>query len=143
MLILYLLPTQPTRAPLAPSPRSATLHPFALTVRTAPCVVTRPRSNKKLRGSFYNKSSTTNRDQTNTNNKQMPSLSSSNLASCDWQPSSDAPTGSYLGTLSITFKSGRTYKYAEVPEEVYRGLLEASSAGRYFNSVIKDTYSEA
>ena len=43
-------------------------------------------------------------------------------------------------TLSITFKSGRTYKLRGVPEYHYLGLLRASSAGRYFNLYLKGRY---
>lgn len=64
----------------------------------------------------------------------MPTLSSSNLRSCDY----DAQTQ----ILSITFHSGRTYRYADVPEDTYQSLLNAPSAGKYFNSAIKDVYSE-
>lgn len=73
----------------------------------------------------------------------MPSLQSSNLDSCDWEPSSDAPMGQTLGMLTIRFKSGKTYMYEGVPEETYQGLLKSSSPGRYFNASIKDVYSEA
>lgn len=65
----------------------------------------------------------------------MPTLSSSNLSSCEYDPASRV--------LSITFHSGRTYRYADVSEDTYQSLLNAPSAGRYFNSAIKDVYSEA
>ncbi len=68
----------------------------------------------------------------------MPSLNSSNLGSAEWTPSADNPE---FGMLTITFKSGKTYRYAQVPQDTYRSLLEASSAGKYFNEAIKDTYS--
>lgn len=60
----------------------------------------------------------------------MPMLNSSNLASAEWSD----------GTLTITFKSGRTYRYFDVPEGIYDALLDAPSAGRYFNAFIKDSY---
>jgi hypothetical protein len=62
----------------------------------------------------------------------MPALASSNLASADY----DAETQ----TLTITFKSGGAYEYDGVPQAVYDQLLQASSAGQYFMSVIKDAY---
>ena len=45
------------------------------------------------------------------------------------------------GTLAIQFtSSGRWFDYFNVPEGVYRGLLAASSKGRYFNDYIRDQY---
>ena len=46
-------------------------------------------------------------------------------------------------TLIITFRSGKDYAYPDVPEATYRGLVRASSAGRYFNKRIRDQYSLA
>jgi predicted nuclease of predicted toxin-antitoxin system len=44
-------------------------------------------------------------------------------------------------TLDIEFKaSGETYRYFEVPEDVYQGLVTAASKGVYLNSHIKPTY---
>jgi KTSC domain len=37
--------------------------------------------------------------------------------------------------LSVTFSNGRRYVYVDVPVETYRALIEAPSAGRYFNSI--------
>lgn len=43
--------------------------------------------------------------------------------------------------LDIEFKgSGETYRYFEVPEDEYRGLLIAPSKGAYLNSQIKPKY---
>jgi lysyl-tRNA synthetase class 2 len=42
--------------------------------------------------------------------------------------------------LTITFTSGRTYRYDAVPESVYRALLAAPSKGRFLNARIKDVY---
>lgn len=61
----------------------------------------------------------------------MSALRSSNLASADWQEGD---------VLFVTFKSGSTYRYEGVEQEVYRGLLSAPSPGSYFASVIKDAY---
>jgi hypothetical protein len=63
----------------------------------------------------------------------MPALRSSNLASCDYSAETR--------TLSVTFKSGSTYSYADVDEATYQGLLSAASPGRYFAENIKDTFS--
>jgi predicted nuclease of predicted toxin-antitoxin system len=44
-------------------------------------------------------------------------------------------------TLDIEFKSsGETYRYFEVPEDKYQGLMTATSKGAYLNSEIKPKY---
>jgi lysyl-tRNA synthetase, class II len=42
--------------------------------------------------------------------------------------------------LELTFSSGRTYTYHDVPKDVYDGLVSSSSPGRYYNEAIKDIY---
>ncbi len=42
-------------------------------------------------------------------------------------------------TLDVEFREGETYRYAHVPEFVYRELLKAESAGTFWNQ-IKDNY---
>lgn len=42
--------------------------------------------------------------------------------------------------LQITFKSGRTYVYEDVPVDTYEELLSAESQGAYFNRHIRDAY---
>jgi hypothetical protein len=42
--------------------------------------------------------------------------------------------------LDITFKSGKTYRYREVPPDIYSDLLDAESKGEFFNEKIKDTF---
>jgi len=44
-------------------------------------------------------------------------------------------------TLEIKFHSGGIYQYFKVPEAIYRGLIAASSHGKYFHAYIKDLYS--
>lgn len=44
-------------------------------------------------------------------------------------------------TLRLEFNKGRGYEYQNVPKEVYKGIMKASSAGRYFNAEIKGNYS--
>ncbi|MCB1088516.1 MAG: KTSC domain-containing protein [Verrucomicrobiae bacterium] len=44
-------------------------------------------------------------------------------------------------TLHIGFQNGRSYTLHGVPEYHYRGLLSASSAGRYFNQHLRGKYS--
>jgi hypothetical protein len=43
--------------------------------------------------------------------------------------------------LSVTFTSGTTVDYEDVPESEYFGLIHAPSVGKYFHSAIKDAYS--
>ncbi len=64
---------------------------------------------------------------------QRTPVSSSNLASVGYDAS--------LATLEIAFNEGGVYEYLRVPEAVYRGLMAASSKGRYFDSMIKNAYS--
>ena len=45
--------------------------------------------------------------------------------------------------LDITFTSGKTYRYLEVPVEVYKGLLDAKSKGEFFSDNIKDEFNFA
>jgi hypothetical protein len=42
--------------------------------------------------------------------------------------------------LDITFTSGKTYRYLEVPVEIYEGLLDAESKGEFFNDNIKEEF---
>jgi hypothetical protein len=63
---------------------------------------------------------------------QWNDLTSSNLRRCSYDIETE--------TLQIQFVSGKTYSYSGVPASVYNGLLEASSAGQYFNNNIKDVY---
>ena len=42
--------------------------------------------------------------------------------------------------LLVRFKSGATYAYSYVPQDVADGLVTAPSAGVYLNTVIKDVY---
>jgi len=42
--------------------------------------------------------------------------------------------------LEIRFVNGRTYRYFEVPLEVYERLKSAPSKGAFFNTHIKDSY---
>jgi hypothetical protein len=60
-------------------------------------------------------------------------VSSTNLASVGYDPISRV--------LEIAFHSGGVYRYSNVPESIYQGLLRANSKGTYFNSYIKDRYS--
>lgn len=56
-------------------------------------------------------------------------VSSSNLASVGYDAS--------LNTLEIQFKNGGIYQYFNVPESIYKGLMNASSHGSYFDAYVK------
>jgi hypothetical protein len=43
-------------------------------------------------------------------------------------------------TLEIIFRSGKTWIYQEVPNEVYKELVDAPSIGSYMRSNIIDCY---
>jgi KTSC domain len=42
--------------------------------------------------------------------------------------------------LRVTFVSGKTYVYADVPEPLYRTFRAAFSKGEFFNRHIRDKY---
>jgi hypothetical protein len=42
--------------------------------------------------------------------------------------------------LTITFVSGGSYTYNDVPEDIFEGLKNAGSPGRYWHAFIKDQY---
>lgn len=44
------------------------------------------------------------------------------------------------GVLRVQFRSGQTYEYRNVPEEVYQGLDSAESKGSYFHRHIRQRY---
>lgn len=43
-------------------------------------------------------------------------------------------------TLEIQFRNGRIYQYFDVPWEVYAGLMNAGSHGRFFAIFIRAGY---
>lgn len=61
---------------------------------------------------------------------QRVPVSSSNLASVGYVASQQV--------LEIEFLNRRIYQYFGVPIQIYTGLMNASSHGSYFNSMIKD-----
>ncbi len=62
----------------------------------------------------------------------MPHVSSSAVDWVDRDPET--------GIVEIRYKEGDRYSYFNVPEQVYRGLLEAPSIGAYVNERIKPFY---
>ena len=42
--------------------------------------------------------------------------------------------------LEVEFQTDRKYRYFSVPRSIYQGLLDAPSAGTYFNQHLRDRY---
>jgi hypothetical protein len=63
---------------------------------------------------------------------RMPRVSSSMMTRVNYDDSTSK--------LDITFIGGKTYRYSEVPPEIYDGLLDSESKGEYFNENIKDAF---
>lgn len=59
-------------------------------------------------------------------------MSSSNIESVGYDPDSRV--------LEVEFRGGRLYRYFDVPEEEYDGLMSAESHGKYLAGRIKDRY---
>lgn len=62
----------------------------------------------------------------------MPAINSTAISYADYN--------SILREMYITFTSGGTYTFFEVPEDVYEELLSAKSKGIYYNLYIRDRY---
>ena len=43
-------------------------------------------------------------------------------------------------TMQVEFRTGRVYRYFEVPRRVYEELINAPSQGEYFNTRIRNNY---
>lgn len=61
------------------------------------------------------------------------SVSSSNLRSVGYDPETNI--------LEVEFHGGRVYKYFNVPESEYQGLMNAQSHGEYHAEFVKEKYS--
>ena len=46
--------------------------------------------------------------------------------------------GDVAAVLEIEFPGGEVYRYSNVPSDVHRGLVTATSAGRFFHQRIRD-----
>ena len=42
--------------------------------------------------------------------------------------------------LEVLFHSGSVYQYFDVPEGLFREMLQADSVGRFFNQQIRESY---
>lgn len=41
-------------------------------------------------------------------------------------------------SLVVEFVNGNVYEYQNVPSHIFRGILTADSAGKYFNEMVKE-----
>lgn len=64
-------------------------------------------------------------------NNRIP-VDSSNIKSIGFDEDSS--------TLEVEFNSGAVYQYFDVPFNVYNGMIEADSKGKYFAQHIKGFY---
>ncbi len=46
----------------------------------------------------------------------------------------------YSRVLEIEFESGRVYQYYDVPQDIFEGMQNAESKGRYFNAHIRGQF---
>lgn len=63
---------------------------------------------------------------------QRQHVSSSNLDSIGYD--------SENSILEIAFKGGGIYQYFDVPDSVYRGIMNVDSHGKYFHRFIRNVY---
>lgn len=63
-------------------------------------------------------------------------LESSSIAEISYRPDT--------GLLEVRYRrTGRTYDYFDVPQDVYLALMDADSKGAFLNQVIKPNYEYA
>ena len=71
----------------------------------------------------------------------MTPVNSSNIAAIGWEehevPEDANDPHERRGTLTVDFRSGRTYRYMDVPESVYDDLLNAPSVGQTFATLVR------
>jgi hypothetical protein len=62
----------------------------------------------------------------------MPNVKSSMMTSIEYDENARE--------LDIAFKGSKTYRYFDVPLEIYVEFLDAESKGQFFNDNIKDRF---
>lgn len=62
----------------------------------------------------------------------MTPVNSSNISAVGYDPSNRI--------LCVSFHTGSTYAYYDVPQEIYIGLMNASSVGRYHKEHVKRSF---
>ena len=63
---------------------------------------------------------------------ERQTVSSSNLAAIGYDPVTQ--------TLEVEFHGGRIYQYYGVPDRMLEEMMQAPSAGQFFNTYIRDGY---
>ena len=63
-------------------------------------------------------------------------VESSNVAAVGYTPETETERAQ----LHVRFKNGSEYRYFDVPQEQFDGLVGASSVGQYLNQQIKPSY---
>lgn len=59
-------------------------------------------------------------------------LNSSNIVGAGYDAAS--------ATMEVEFTNGNIYQYFDIPQQLYDGLMQAESAGKYLNENIKGVY---
>jgi hypothetical protein len=59
---------------------------------------------------------------------------SSNIARLKYNPDT--------AELDVEFRSGKTYRYSDVPYDIFNAFVAAPSAGKFLNSTIRGVYKE-
>ena len=72
--------------------------------------------------------------------KALSSTQKANLRIAKLKSSMIRGAGRSKDGTTIEFSSGRKYRFKNVPEHIYQGLLRASSHGQYFNQHIRGKY---
>jgi hypothetical protein len=62
----------------------------------------------------------------------MPKIMSSAISFADYRPE--------VEELDLTFTSGYTYTFFDVPQSVYSEFIDSSSKGKFYNTRIRDFY---
>ena len=60
-----------------------------------------------------------------------------------WPDSTSVASASYeeeTQTLSVVFTKGGVYEYSDVPTFIWKGMLDASSIGRYFKLNVANSF---
>ena len=57
---------------------------------------------------------------------------STSISSVEYEPETKV--------LTVEFKSGKSYSYADVPQETYDAFVNSQSAGRFFQTYVKSVF---
>jgi len=63
---------------------------------------------------------------------ELKAIKSSNIQAVGYVPKTS--------TLTVQFKGGKTYNYADVPEKIYNQFKSADSPGNFFHVNIKGVF---